>query len=239
MFSVTDCHFSRFNYYISARLYLEDLTECGDIMTLQALVFISQFLQATANLSGCHTFVGIAIRSALRMGLHRRLTHIRMTPIEDETRRRVFHVIRQMDIYLSTTLGLPLLLRDKDIDQPLPTEVDDEYITEHGIHNPPPGTPCFFQAFNAHANLMQILAKVVEHLYPPNGIGEASSVTYMISHDRIKEIEQDLRSWSDELPTAWRPGPDGNTQVIRYVVRVARFFWRPRRFSSAGTHKRG
>lgn len=213
--SVTDCHCIRFKYYISARLSLDDLTECRDLTTLQAIVFIIQFLQATANLNGCYTFIGIAVRSALRMGLHRRLTHPRITPIEDETRRRVFHVIRQMDIYLSTTLGLPLLLKDKDITQPLPTEVDDDYITDCDIHRPSPATPSFLQAFNAHARLMGILAKIVEHLYPPDGIGEANNVAYMVSYDQIKGIERDLRSWSDQLPTTWRPGPNGAPQVLR------------------------
>ncbi|KAK0612152.1 fungal-specific transcription factor domain-containing protein [Immersiella caudata] len=208
-----------FKFYISARLCLDDLTECGDMTTLQALVFITLFLQATANLRACHTFVGIAVRSALRMGLHRHLPHARMSPIEVETRRRVFHVIRQMDIYLSTTLGLPLLLQDKDIDQPLPTEVDDGYITEYAILSPPPSTPSLFQAFNAHAKLIKILAKVVEHLYPPIGIGGgASDVTYMISFTRIKETELDLYNWMEQLPLAWRPGPGSDIQVTRIQV---------------------
>lgn len=208
----------RYQYYISSRHYLQDITECCDMTTLQALVFIIQFLQATGNLNGCHTFVGIALRSALRMGLHRHLSHTTTAPIKDETRRRVFHTIRQMDIYLSTTLGLPLLLQDKDIDQPLPTEVDDEYITETAIKLPPPGTPSFMQAFNAHAKLMRILAKVVEYLYPPIGANVGSTdVTYMVSYARVREIEQDLHDWHKDLPPAWRPGPEQDIQTIRYV----------------------
>lgn len=186
--------------------------------TLQALIFIIQFLQATGNLSGCHTLIGIALRSALRMGLHRHLPHTSMTPIKDETRRRVFYTIRQMDIYLCTTLGLPLLLQDKDIDQPLPTEVDDENITESAILRPPRGTPSFLEAFNAHNKLMRILATVVEHLYPPKGMdGGETDVTYMISGARIREIEQDLNDWHEQLPPIWRPGPEEDTQITRYV----------------------
>jgi hypothetical protein len=189
--------------------------------TLQALVFTIQFLQATGNLVGCHTLIGIALRSALRMGLHRHLPHTSMTPIKDETRRRVFYAIRQIDIYLCTTLGLPLLLHDKDVDQPWPTEVDDEYIAEAAILRPPPGTPSFLQAFNAHTRLMQILSKVVEHLYPPTGTENGpTDVTYMISCARIREIEQDLHSWHEQLPSTWRPGPEENTQITRYVCPV-------------------
>ncbi|KAI5458857.1 fungal-specific transcription factor domain-containing protein [Mariannaea sp. PMI_226] len=212
----------RHKYYISARLHLQDITECGDMTTLQALVFMIQFLQATGNLSGCHTMIGIALHSALRMGLHRHLPHTSMTPIKDETRRRVFHTIRQMDIYLSTTLGLPLMLQDKDIDQPWPTEVDDENITEDTILRPPPGTPSFLEAFNAHTKLMRILATVVEHLYPPKGTEGPTDITYMISCARIREIEQQLHDWHERLPPTWRPGPEEDTQIIR-VKTLLRF----------------
>ncbi|KAK8875262.1 fungal specific transcription factor [Apiospora arundinis] len=214
-----------YHYYSSARHSLQDITECCDMTTLQALVFTIQFLQATGNLNGCHTFVGIALRSALRMGLHRYLPHTSLPPIEDETRRRLFHTIRSMDIYLSTTLGLPLLLQDKDIDQRWPTEVDDEHVTADGIQQPPPGTPAsFLEAFNAHARLMQILAKVVEYVYPPTGTDKGPrDVMYMISVAKIKEIEQELHDWQGDLSPTWRAGPQEVLQItrVRILLRFA------------------
>ncbi|KAH8888995.1 hypothetical protein GQ53DRAFT_723777 [Thozetella sp. PMI_491] len=206
-----------YKYYISARSYLQDITECGDMTTLQALVFNAQFLEATGNLSSCHSMIGIALRSALRMGLHRCLPHTSLTPIDEEVRRRVFYTIRQMDIYLSTTLGLPLLLQDKDIDQPWPREVNDEYITEITVVSPPLGMPSFLEAFNAHIKLMRILAKVVEYIYLPKGMARGpTDVTYMISWARIKEIEKDLHDWHENLPPTWRPGPpEEDTQITR------------------------
>ncbi|KAK4449686.1 fungal-specific transcription factor domain-containing protein [Podospora aff. communis PSN243] len=208
-----------FRYYLSARLSLQGLTECRDMTTLQALVFMAQFLQATANLSECHSFVGIALRSAFRMGLHRHLPHVRMTPIEDQHRRRLFHVIWQMDIYLSTAIGLPLVLREQDIDQPLPAEVGDEFITETAILEPPPGTYNLAQAFNAHAKLMRILAKVVQTLYPPSGVlGDAVFICA-----RVKDIEKDLHSWFEQLPTVWRPGPPADDVQVTRLRALLRF----------------
>ncbi|KAK8096185.1 hypothetical protein PG999_014207 [Apiospora kogelbergensis] len=208
-----------YHYYSSARHSLQDITECCDMTTLQALGFTIQFLQATGNLNGCHTFVGIALRSALRMGLHRHLPHTSLTPIEDETRRRLFHTIRSMDIYLSTTLGLPLLLQDKDIDQRWPTEVDDEHITAGGIRLLLPGTPSYLEAFNAHARLMQILAKVVEYVYPPTGTDKGPrDVMYLISVAKIKEIEQELHDWQGQLSPTWRAGPQEVLQITRVRV---------------------
>lgn len=193
------------------------------MISLQALVYMILFLQATSNISDCYAFLGIALRSCLRMGLHRHLAHHKITPIEDETRRRVFHVIRQMDFYVSAILGFPLLLHDEDVDQPLPTEVDDEYITKEAIRMPPPGTPSFFQAFNAHNRLMRILAKVVKDIYPLRGMeddvkGQRQDRTFMISYSRVQAIEAELQEWQTRLPDFWRPSHDGPIEVIRYGI---------------------
>ena len=191
--------------------------------SLQALVYLILFLQATSNISDCYAFLGIALRSCLRMGLHRHLSHAKINPVEDETRRRVFHVIRQLDFYVSAILGFPLLLHDEDVDQPLPTEVDDEYITKDTIRMPPPGTPSFFQAFNAHNKLMRTLARVVKDIYPfraaAAGIkGEGPSSPFMIDYSRVQAIEAELHDWQSHLPGYWRPSHDGPIEVIRYAL---------------------
>ncbi|KAL2169681.1 hypothetical protein VTG60DRAFT_5820 [Thermothelomyces hinnuleus] len=208
-------------YYTNARLTFQDVAECRDMTSLQALVYMILFLQATSNISDCYAFLGIALRSCLRMGLHRHIAHHKITPIEDETRRRVFHVIRQMDFYVSAILGFPLLLHDEDVDQPLPTEVDDEYITKEAIRMPPPGTPSFFQAFNAHNRLMRILARVVKDIYPLRGMENdvrgqrKDNKTFMISYSRVQAIEAELQEWQSQLPDYWRPSHDGPIEIIR------------------------
>lgn len=217
-------------YYKSARLLIQDVTDCRDLTSLQALLFIILFMQAASNLNACYAFVGIALRSALRMGLHRHLKHSHIDTVEDETRRRVFYVIRQMDIYVSTLLGFPLMLNVEDIDQPYPTEVDDEYIfPDRLIPQPTQGATSFFVAFNAHTRLMEILAKITKYVYPMSGPAQAVKSTkpvssYSVSYARIKEIEADLHSWYERLPEHWRPSPDGSVEVVR-VRHLLRFIY--------------
>jgi hypothetical protein len=210
------------HYYNAARHLLQDITECRDLTSLQALIFMILFLQGTSNLSVCYAFAGIALRSALRMGLHRHLRDRRISPIEQEVRRRVFYVIRQMDIYVSALLGFPLLLNLEDIDQPYPTETNDEFIKDTAIlPNPPSSRPSFFQAFNAHTRLMETLAKVLKFVYPMRGLedcvvkGDTPSASHAISYVKIKEIERDLQEWYERLPEAWRPSPEGDVEVVR------------------------
>ena len=91
------------------------------------------FLQSSAKLSTCYSYVGIALRSALRLGLHRSAVTAHFNPLERELRKRVFWVVRKMDVYVSTMLGLPQMLSDDDIDQEYPVSVDGDFISQDGI----------------------------------------------------------------------------------------------------------
>ncbi|EGO57854.1 hypothetical protein NEUTE1DRAFT_81814 [Neurospora tetrasperma FGSC 2508] len=147
-----------------------------------------------------------------------------------EEGRRVFHVVRQIDIYVSAILGFPVLLHADDIDQPLPTEVDDKYITKDAILTPDPDErPSFLQAFNAHHRLMGILARLIKFIYPVKGVEDCAlksdneMATYTISYARIKEIERQLHEWFDQLPRYWRPGPDDDDIEVIRVRTLLRF----------------
>ncbi|KAF7937601.1 uncharacterized protein EAE98_001915 [Botrytis deweyae] len=206
-----------FKFYKAARQMM-DLTDCRDMTSLQTIIFMIQFLQATSNLSICYSYIGLALRSALRIGLHRSLSG-NFNPIERETRKRVFWIIRKLDTYVSAILGFPIMLSSDDIDQDMPLEVDDEYITKDAILPMPPGKMSLFVASNAHTRLMGITTKVIKHIYPIKGLEQSisgnSKASYTISHSKIREIEKDLADWLDMLPMGLRPGGDGPPELIR------------------------
>ena len=175
-----------------------------------------QFLQSSAKLSTCYAYIGVALRSAIRMGLHRSF-NINFSPIEAETRKRLFWVIRRMDTYVGAMLGLPYFLEDDDVDQDFPTEVDDEYITETEIRPMPKGEVSVMAACNAHTKIVQILSKICKNVYPTKGTksGGKYSVTYSVSYSKIREIEQNLQQWLDELPMALKPGGEASPIILR------------------------
>jgi len=143
------------------------------------------------------------------MGLHRSVVTTNLDPIEYETRKRVFWTVRNMESYVCTLLGFPKTIGDEDIDQDLPLEVDDEYITEKGILPMPNGQVSMIVATNAHTKLVQILAKVVRHVYPVKGMVRGisgKSGSYMVSYAKVCEVEHDLQEWRENL--AWDLGPD-------------------------------
>ncbi|KAH9859840.1 hypothetical protein IAQ61_011622 [Plenodomus lingam] len=212
-----------YGYFKSCRQML-DITECRDLISLQAIVFMIQFLQSSAKLNTCYAYIGVALRSALRMGLHRSFNG-NFTPIEAETRKRLFWAIRRMDTYVGAMLGLPRFLEDEDIDQEWPLEVDDEYITETEVLLMPAGNISVMAAFNAHTRIVQILSKICKYVYPIKGSHASGSnaVTYTVSYSKIRELERDLAQWLDELPIALKPGGEAPPIIIRVqqVLRMA------------------
>ena len=189
--------------------HMMDIADCRDLMSIQAVIFMIIFLQSSAKLSQCYAYVGVALRSALRMGLHRNYTR-NFDPLEAETRKRVFWVVRKMDIYVGAILGLPQTLSDEDIDQEFPTEVDDEYVTKDGILPVPEGQVSIMTAFNAHTRLVQLLSKIVRHVYPIKLHGKQADnadKSYSVPFSTIREIESDLEAWKNSLPTILNPSP--------------------------------
>lgn len=194
-----------FAYFKSARQMM-DIADCRDLTSVQAVIFMILFMQSSAKLSQCYAYVGVALRSALRMGLHRSYAG-NWDPIEAETRKRVFWVVRKMDVYVGAMLGLPQTLSDDDIDQEFPAEVDDEYITHEGITPMPEGQVSLLTAFNAHTRLVLLLQKIVRKVYPikvQNQHGQTDK-SYTVPFSAIRELESDLEQWKNSLPPILSP----------------------------------
>ncbi|KAJ5887865.1 hypothetical protein N7495_007906 [Penicillium taxi] len=211
-----------FQFFKAGRQLLE-ITDCRDLISLQAICFMILFLQSSAKLSTCYSYVGIALRSALRLGLHRTVT-ADFNPVEREMRKRLFWVVRKMDVYVSTLLGLPQMLNDDDIDQEYPMEVDGEFIKADGIVQMPSDYTPLMAGCNAHTRLSNIILKVVKYIYPVKNARYRSKnhQRYMVSHSKIREIERDLQGWMEELPAALRPGTEVSPQLerIRQLLRI-------------------
>ena len=208
--------YRRFHWLRLSR-HLMDITDCRDLTSLQTILVMIFFLQASAKLSTCYSYIGIAVTSSLRMGLHRSVP-VTFNPIEHEVRKRIFWTIRKMDIYVGALLGLPEMLSDDNIDQEMPLEVDDEFITMDQVLPMPPGRISSIVAFNSHTQLVYILAKTVKYIYPIKGLSHASNKftqSRAVNHAQIREIEQDLKEWMEKLPMALRPDGDPPPQLVR------------------------
>jgi hypothetical protein len=89
----------------------------SSLRNLQAVVSVQLFLISMLRLNAASRIGGLIVRMALHLGLHRCPTRFeQFSTAEVDIRRRLFWSIYSIDRYLSQSLGLPLDLKDDDLD---------------------------------------------------------------------------------------------------------------------------
>lgn len=206
-----------YKYFVAARKLI-DIADARDTYAIQSIVMMIIFLQCSARLSTCYSYIGVALRSALRAGLHRKVAY-NFNPIELETRKRLFWTIRKMDIYVNAMLGLPRSTSENDFDQELPDEIDDENITEDAYFPQKEGKLSSAGIANAHTRLITILSHIMKHIYPVKQDEQekkmASSTLYNATHANVNKMEAEIREWLHSLPPELKPGANPPAQYLK------------------------
>lgn len=100
------------------------------LASVQARLCQCLWLLSQSRINYCYSLFGTVARLLFALGLHRN-RHPRsnyMGQVEIECRRRTFWSAYSLDNYLSAALGRPRTFNDKDVDQELPSCVNDEDI---------------------------------------------------------------------------------------------------------------
>jgi Fungal specific transcription factor domain len=199
--------------FFAASRCLVDLSHCTDETALQTIVFLDLFFIETARAGTCYSYLTHTLTLALRMGLHRSMPKDQDL-IRSEVGKRAFWTIRLLANYFATLVGMPKLLGDDYVDQDLPTEANDIYITDVKISPHPANEVCHIAGMNAYVKLHNILGQVVRHIYPLRGISKTpgkESVGYLVSIEKIRAIEETLKEWTETVPHGFRLGKDPAT----------------------------
>ena len=107
------------------------------IETLTLHFAVDQNLNFDASV-GNWILIGVVIRLALRMGLHRDPSHwSNIRPLQTELRRRLWMTLYQMDFFTSTQVGLPRVIKDSQCDTHSPGHFFDHDIGMEDDEMPP------------------------------------------------------------------------------------------------------
>lgn len=101
----------------------------ASIPSLQAAISVQLFLVSMLRFNAASRLGGLIIRIALQLGLHRCPNRFpSFSPSEKELRQRIFWSLYCIDRSICHSMGLPLSLRDDDIDVCYPSE--ERHITQ-------------------------------------------------------------------------------------------------------------
>lgn len=182
-------------YFLVAEQQLKKERGRVRLASIQARLAQCFYLLSRSRINHCWSLFGTTAHLALAIGLNRgtRMEASGTGKIENECRRRVFWCAYTLDKYLAASLGRPRTFREEDIDQPLPSCIDDPYLSSIEIQTEPSqGQPVMVAAI-AHAKLARVIDQILRDLYP---------IWPMTMSSRLKltsQCSEGLKGWRKEL----------------------------------------
>lgn len=127
------------SYYLKAFESVERVIESVNIYTVQAFLLMSVFSQKMPDGVPGWQAVGLAIRTAVVLGLHRKPYHRKNETITNEQRAledlksRIFWSAYGIERINGLVLGRPFSISDVEIDAPFPLETEDTKVGCHVV----------------------------------------------------------------------------------------------------------
>ncbi|KAJ5528023.1 hypothetical protein N7513_012182 [Penicillium frequentans] len=104
-------------YFSSGRqLAFSAFQETPSIHTIQSYILVSMYMLGACRRNGAFMNLGIALRAAYAVGIHRKDANALFCGRERRARERVWKSLRMMDLFLSASLGRPPATSDYDYD---------------------------------------------------------------------------------------------------------------------------
>lgn len=161
------------------------LTPCGSLVIV--LTCLQSFYSHALNRkNNAYTYTGLALRLSISIGLHRNITYEPgMSSADIENRRRVWWTVYTFERLCSAKLGHPIMIRDEDIDAPLPStngltaEEEDDFMDAAQLL--------------ANIKLSRITGSIVSLIY---GSGLSKAKNFI---GNVHQILNSLKQWDTEL----------------------------------------
>ncbi|RDW81743.1 putative C6 transcription factor [Aspergillus mulundensis] len=167
-------------YFVSGRqLAFSAFTETPSLYTIQSYVLISMYMLGACRRNGAFMNLGIALRAAYAVGIHRKDANSLFTARERRARERVWKSLRMMDLFLSASLGRPPATSDFDYD------LREDEMTRRESHLPRD------QLSTTVVSLCRIFERVLTEVY----------MRQVVSINVAENISNQHRAWVRNLPT--------------------------------------
>ncbi|KAJ5717023.1 hypothetical protein N7488_002669 [Penicillium malachiteum] len=175
-----------------------DLFSCETSMRiLQCFVLAQIYCMTKGDYRSLLRYRALAVDVCHQLGLHQRQEIYASNPLEAETRKKVFWCQYVLDRLSSALTGMPVLLRESDVETEYPVDVDDENVTETGFLPTLPGESTRLSSALALFRVSRILNKTLEDLY-------SSKATYDVYVSKVRIVTEQLDEWLQTMPSHLR-----------------------------------
>ncbi|MCJ1310446.1 hypothetical protein MMC25_004110 [Agyrium rufum] len=177
-------------YLISTKYTLETL----------CLYFFIEQNSTTDIIAENWYLVGVIVRVAMHMGLHRDPSHWpHIRPLHAEIRRRLWLVFYQIDFFTSAHNGLPRIIKDSQCDSRAPLHLFEDDLNPELITMPPerPSTEPSEIFYLLQRN---VLVKIAAEIYDTTEGSAPSCATIAILSQKLEKIVATIPAWLRHKP---------------------------------------
>lgn len=192
--------------------------EAGSLTVVQALVLLSNFAQKQNKPNTGWNYLGLAVRMALSLGLHRELPEWQISYLQREMRRRVWWGLFIFDSGASTTFGRAILLPPREaLDVRQVLNIHDSMLTPLTVAMPfEIADPTIYASIKAQADF---------HLIT-NPVSNRILCSPTPSVEETLTLNRTLETWTETLPDYFRLDHAPVLDTEWYLFARSRLWWR-------------
>ncbi|KAJ7499149.1 fungal-specific transcription factor domain-containing protein [Mycena latifolia] len=213
--------------YYERALILQYISHANtQIAHVQCFILLSSFLCSVNCLPQAWILVGQAVRTGQDLGLHRSPRRLGITPIDKETRRKIWWGVYSLDRMLALALGRPLGINDSDCDVEYPAEVDDEHLPEYFSGAAvPQRQPSLMTGSIALTSLYKIGGRVLREVYALENCKDHLEPERKAELQRtVESLDGELTKWCDDLPAVFKSQSETDEQVSMGAVLCSHYY---------------
>lgn len=117
---------------------LPDMCKSRSVENIEAMTLLVVYHLRSASSNGIWYMVGLAMRTAIDIGLHRKANELNLDPFTAQMRRRLFWTVYYLERVVSMSLGRPFSIADRHIDVELPLDINDDVRDPAQLNAPRP-----------------------------------------------------------------------------------------------------
>ncbi|OJJ34169.1 hypothetical protein ASPWEDRAFT_52449 [Aspergillus wentii DTO 134E9] len=181
-------------FYQEARGYLQNISvfETGNLTLVQALLLLSNYAQKRNKPNTGWNFLGLAVRMAMSLGLHKEFHGWNISLLQREIRRRLWWGVYIFDSGAAKTFGRPILLpEDSVMDAKHVLNIHDEALTSTTTTLPAEANgPTLYSGLIAQARF---------HLLT-NGVYQRLISSPSLTPEETLNLQKPMEEWYNGLP---------------------------------------
>lgn len=191
--------------------------EVGNLTLVQALTLASNYQQKRDKPNSGYNYLGLAVRMAMGLGLHKEFQGWNISPLNMEIRRRVWWSLCVFDVGATVTFSRPDVWPYKGVEVSFPLNVNDKDLTAASTSYPPESsqmTPYTAVATQArfHIATHECYERIISKPFPS-------------AEELLRMDTTHIKTWQAAIPSFFC---EQSTVPPRYALSQAMMSWRLR-----------